>query len=278
MAATISKSTILDKLHQLPAMPQVVQEVMGSFKNPNVGSAILAHKIELDQGLSSRVLRVANSSFYGLAREVGSIQDAVTVLGFDTVRSLVVSAGFMHAFFQSGSEDLFDRHAYWMRNFRVASYTEALAQCLGGMRQLSFTSGLFHDVGQLVMSICVPEKFAELLIQQRASGLTLVEVEREALGFDHSVIGAEMAKRWNFPPKIEHAIHYWRTPESVSFEPITGMVHVAVLIESGLSGDALMSRLPKTLCSRLQLSWERIERCMPEPEELDAAANLMLAP
>ncbi len=272
----MDKKTILDKLHQLPAMPQVVQEVMASFRDPNVGSAILAHKIELDQGLSSRVLRVANSSFYGLAREVGSIQDAVTVLGFDTVRSLVVSAGFMHTFFESGSDDLFDRHAYWMRNFRVATYTEALAQCLGGMRQLSFTSGLFHDVGQLVMSICVPEKFAEILVQQKTSGLSLVEVERSVLGFDHSVIGAEMARRWNFPPKIEHAIHYWRTPESVSFEPITGMVYVAVLMEEGVVGDDLMNRLPKTLCDRLQFNWERVEPCIPQRDELDAAANLML--
>lgn len=277
MPATITKNTVLDKLHQLPAMPQVVQEVMASFRDPNVGSAILAHKIELDQGLSSRVLRVANSSFYGLAREVGTIRDAVTVLGFDTVRSLVVSAGFMHAFFESGSDELFDRHAYWMRNFRVATYTEALAQSLGGARQLSFTAGLFHDVGQLVMSICAPEQFAEVLKRQKTSGLSLIEIEREMLGFDHAVIGAEMAKRWNFPPKIEHAIHYWRTPESVSFEPITGMVHVAVLIESGLSGEALMSRLPKTLCDRLQLSWERIEPGMPQRDELDAAANLMLS-
>jgi hypothetical protein len=91
------------------------------------------------------------------------------------------------------------------------------------------------------------------------------------------VIGAEMARRWNFPPKIEHAIHYWRTPESTSFEPITGMVYVAVLLESGLTGEALIGRVPKTLRDRLQLSWERIEQCMPEPEELNAAANLMLA-
>lgn len=277
MPTAMDKSTVLDRLHQLPAMPQVVQEVMNSFKDPNIGSAILARKIELDQGLSSRVLRVANSSFYGLAREVGSIQDAVTVLGFDTVRSLVVSAGFMHAFFEAGSDDLFDRHAYWMCNFRVATYTEALAQCLGGMRQLSFTAGLFHDVGQLVMSICATEKFAEILKRQKVTGSGLIELEREMLGFDHAVIGAEMARRWSFPPKIEHAIHYWRTPESVSFEPITAMVHVAVLIESGLTGEALMNRLPKTLCDRLQFSWERVESCMPERDELDAAANLMLS-
>jgi putative nucleotidyltransferase with HDIG domain len=276
MLAKISKTYVLDKLHQLPAMPQVVQDVMGSFRDPNVGSALLAHKIELDQGLSSRVLRVANSSFYGLSREVGSIQDAVTVLGFDTVRSLVVSAGFTRAFFQSSDNDLFDRHAYWMRCFRVGTYTEALAQCTGGARQLSFTSGLFHDVGQLVMSICIPEHFAEILAQQKATGAGMVEIERELLGFDHAVIGAEMAKRWNFPPKIEHAVHYWRAPESVAFEPITGMVHVAVLIENGLTGEALMAHLPKSLRDRLNLSWERIAPCMPQPDELDAAARLML--
>lgn len=275
MSAVTDKKAILDKLHQLPAMPLVVREVMSSFRNANVGSAIMARKIELDQGLSARVLRVANSSFYGLSREVGSIQDAVTVLGFDTVRSLVVSAGFTRAF-PANADELFDRHAYWMRSFKVASYTEALAQCLGGVRQLSFTSGLFYDVGQLVLSICIPEKFADILAQQKASGLNLIEVEQSMLGFDHSEIGAEMAKHWNFPPEIEHAINFWRIPEHEPFEPVSGMVYVAVLLERGLNGDALIDSLPQKLRDRLKISWERIEPGMPQPDQLDAVANLML--
>ena len=275
MPAATDKSAILDRLHQLPAMPLVVREVMSSFKNANVGSAIMAKKIEQDQGLSARVLRVANSSFYGLSREVGSIQDAVTVLGFDTVRSLVVSAGFTQAF-QSTSGDLFDRHSYWMQSFRVATYTEALSQCVGSVRQLSFTSGLFHDVGQLVMSICIPEKFSEILVRQKNSGLSLIEIEQSVLGFDHAEIGAEMAKRWNFPSEIEHAIHFWRTPEHEPFELINGLVYLAVSIENGLHGDALINSLPKTLCERLQISWKTIEPCMPQPDQLDAVANLML--
>lgn len=275
MPAVTDKEAILDKLHQLPAMPLVVREVMSSFRNANVGSAIMARKIELDQGLSARVLRVANSSFYGLSREVGSIQDAVTVLGFDTVRSLVVSAGFTRAF-PAGADGLFDRHAYWMRSFKVASYTEALAQCLGGVRQLSFTSGLFHDVGQLVLSICIPEKFADILAQQKTTGLNLIEVEQAVLGFDHSEIGAEMAKRWNFPPEIEHAINYWRVPDHEPFEPISGMVYVAASLENGLRGDALIDSLPELLRNRLQISWERIEPGMPQPDQLNAVANLML--
>ena len=275
MPAITDKRQIFDKLHHLPAMPQVVREVMASFKDPNVGSAIMAQKIAHDQGLSARVLRVANSSFYGLAREVGSMQEAVTVLGFDTVRSLVVLAGATFAFPPSANT-LFDRQAYWINSFRVATYTEALAQCLGGARQMSFTAGLFHDVGQLALSICIPEKFAGLLAQQKSSGLSLIELEKSELGFDHAEIGAEMARRWNFPPEIEHAIHYWRTPEHEPFEQTNAIVYVAVLLENGLRGDDLMARLPETLRDRLQVSWDRIEPCLPQPDQLDAVANLML--
>ena len=113
--------------------------------------------------------------------------------------------------------------------------------------------------------------------QQKASGLDLVEIERIELGFDHALIGAEMARRWNFPPEIEHAIRYWRTPDHEPFEPVTGMVHVAVLLESGLSGDALISHLPEKLRDCLQISWKRIEAGMPEVERLNAEAHSVLA-
>lgn len=275
MPVILDKSAILDKLHQLPAIPRVVQDVMASFRDKNAGSAMLAHQIALDQGLSARVLRVANSSFYGLTREVGSIQDAIMVLGFDTLRSLVVSAGFTHTF-PASAGNLFDRHAYWTRSFRVATYTEALAQCMGAARQLSFTAGLFHDVGQLVLSICIPEEFAAMLEQQKHSDASLVEIEQAVLGFDHAEIGAEMARRWNFPPEIEHAINYWRMPEKQPFMPITGMVQMAVLIESGLRGDELIKRTAEPMRNQLQIGWERIEPCIPQPEQMDAMVKLML--
>lgn len=276
MPVTISKKEILAKLHQLPSLPLIVQEVIASFKNANLDSAVLARKIAKDQGLSARVLRVANSSFYGWPRKIGSIQDAVVVMGFNSVRSLVLSAGFVHAFPPTPGS-LFDRHEYWKRSFRVAVYAKALAQCLRQDQQTAFTAGLFYEVGQLVLDVFIPEQFANILQQQKASGVDLVEIEQARLGFDHTLIGAEMANRWNFPPEIEHAIHHWRTPEREPFQPIACIVHVAALLESGLSGDALISHLPETLRDRLKISWERIEACMPAPGELDAVANLMLA-
>ena len=276
MPVTVSKKEILAKLHQLPSLPLIVQEVIASFRNANLDSTVLAHKIAQDQGLSARVLRVANSAFYGLPRQIGSIQDAVVVMGFNSVRSLVLSAGFVHAFPPTPGGS-FDRHEYWKRSFRVAVYAKVLAQCLRQDQQMAFTAGMFYEVGQLVLDVFIPEQLANILQQQKASGLDLVEIERIELGFDHALIGAEMARRWNFPPEIEHAIHYWRTPEHEPLQPVAGMVHIATLLESGLSGDALINHLPETLRDRLKINWKRIEACMPEPGELDVVANLMLA-
>jgi HD-like signal output (HDOD) protein len=159
---TISKEEVLAKLHQLPSMPAVIQEIMASFNNENLDSSALAEMIARDQGLSAKVLRVANSPFYGLPRTIASIQDAVVVMGFNAVRSLVLSAGFVHAFPPvAGSH--FDREAYWKRSFRVAGYAKALAQSLRQEPQMAFTAAMFHDIGQLVLDACIPEQFAQVL-------------------------------------------------------------------------------------------------------------------
>src|SRR4030065_2992185 len=105
-----TKDNILAKLHQLPAMPAVVQEIIASFRDANLDIPTRARKIAQDQALSAKALRVANSSFYGLPRKVGSIQDAVMVVGFNSVRSVVLSAGFLPTIPHPPGNS-FDRHA-----------------------------------------------------------------------------------------------------------------------------------------------------------------------
>ncbi|MEK7811142.1 MAG: HDOD domain-containing protein, partial [Pseudomonadota bacterium] len=95
---SLSQQELIARLHQLPSLPVVVQEVIASFKDPGLDTPSLVEKISLDQGLSAKLLRVSNSSFYGLPRRIGSVQDAVVVLGFDVVRSLVLSAGISKIF------------------------------------------------------------------------------------------------------------------------------------------------------------------------------------
>jgi putative nucleotidyltransferase with HDIG domain len=277
MTDTVEITEALSRLHQLPVISAVMQEVIGSFSNPLLDNTTLARKIEQDQGLTAKILRVANSAFYGLPREIGSMQDAVVVLGFNNLRSLILSAGFVKAFAGKGGSR-FDHHAYWKRSFRVAAYTKALAKYLKSDHQdLAFTAGMFHDIGQLVMDTCMREQFDHVLELQSRSGQDLVAIEQAVLGYDHARIGAEVARQWNFPRAIEHAIRYWRTPVRDPFEPLTGMVHVAVLIESGLSCEELSRVVAENLRVRLNIDWTEISSALPDLDEIEAGANLLLS-
>jgi HD-like signal output (HDOD) protein len=265
----VDRKVLLSKLHQLPSLPLVLQELIASFSNADLDTASLAHKIEHDQGLSAKVLRMANSSFYGLTRKVGSIQDAVTVLGFDTVRSLVLSTGIIRLFPPS-PDSLFDRQAYWQHCFRVATISKGLAQNLQQGQQLAFTAGMFCEIGQLVLDLCIPQQFSELLQKQASSELSLIELERSELGFDHFDIGADIIRLWNFPLEIEQLIRYWNTPElQTTPNPLTCVVHIATLLDSGVTGDELMSKMSETWCAHLKLTWEQIEANLPDSEQLE---------
>jgi len=271
------RKEILSKLHQLPTLPAVVQEVIASFQDAEMDTTSLADKIARDQGLSAKVLRVANSSFYGLSRKVGTIQDAVVVLGFDTVRSLVLSAGMMKAF-PPTSGSSFDRQAYWQHSFRVAAIAKALARHFQQGQQLAFTSGIFCDVGQLVLDLCIPQQHSEVLQRQPDSGLSLLEFERAELGFDHAEIGAELMRLWNFPDEIEQVVRYWHLPEqSPVFNPLVCIVYMAESVERGVALEELKARFMQTKCNQMAVQWELIAAVLPQAEQLQEAASLALS-
>lgn len=275
MSETISKVDVIARLNQLPSLPLIVQEVIASFNYADLNYSLLANKMEQDQGLSAKVLRVANSSFYGLPRQIGSIQEAIVVLGFNSVRSMVLSVGVMQAF-SSSLDGKFDRQAYWQHGFRVAGISKALAAHFRLGEQLAFTAGMFHDIGKLVLDLCIPQPFNELLQRQAVSGLSLLELERFELGFDQAEIGAEIIRLWNFPPEIEQVVRHCHQPElQTNFEPLVCLVHVAILLASGISGDELMTRLPRN-CDSMLLTWERIEACMPCPDQFNAGVSSIL--
>ena len=266
----IDRKELLAKVHQLPSLPLVLQELIASFNNANLDTVSLAHKIEHDQGLSAKVLRMANSSFYGLPRKVGSIQDAVTVLGFDTVRSLVLSTGMIHAF-QHLPHSQFDRQAYWQHCFRVATISHTLTQKLHQAQPLAFTAGMFCEIGQLILDLCIPQQFSELIRQQANSELSLVELERSEWGFDHFDIGADIVRHWNFPLEIELLIRNWNHPEwQTTPDPLACVVHIATSLESGIDEEALISKLSHTCCAQIPITWQQIKENLPTSEQLES--------
>jgi putative nucleotidyltransferase with HDIG domain len=268
-------SDALDKLKQLPTVSAAVREVVRSLGEDSVNTAELAHEIAMDHSLAIKVLRVANSAFYGLAREVGSIEEAVMVLGFNAIRSLALTVGLLGSF-PTQETGAFDRKKFWWHSMAVAVCSRSMAARWGLDRELAFTAGLLHDIGRLALAVVEPDRLEE--INARAASADLLDAEREVLGYDHAMLGAELAKRWNFPEAIQDVMLHYSEPEPM--QPMVRLVHLACSMagaaEAGGDVDAMLCVLPVTVRAEFDGNRDRIERCLEELEQMRAMSGSLL--
>ena len=132
----------------LPAVPKIVHELIDSFNNEDISIDDIAKKIAADPVLSARLLRLANSAYYHVSRTVGSVDDALMMLGFVTVRTLVISSGLTSGFKTMPGLDL---NKFWRYSMHTAAVSRWLAKTTGNNVDLAFTVGLMHGIGELVM-------------------------------------------------------------------------------------------------------------------------------
>lgn len=211
---TIEKARVnetLSHIQKLPSLPHVVAGILQGFENENISIAALAKIIANDQALVARVMRVANSPFFGLSRQVGAISEAISILGFNNLRGLVIAAAFINEFPQLSQQ--FNWNGFWRHGIATAVCAKVLARRVGQNPEVAFTAGLLHDIGKLVMGVYFPESFAKLPVADKTSTAETLSMERNMLGFDHAELGREIADRWHFPTGICEAIGRHHVPE-----------------------------------------------------------------
>lgn len=263
---------------QLSPLSAAVIEVLASFERQDVAVDKIADKISLDQGMVTRILRVANSSFYGFPGKMGTMRDAVVLLGFHNIRSLVIAAGLIRQF-PPRDHGQFDHNLFWQHSIGAGVCARVLAGRMGKDGELAFTAGLLHDIGRLVVEMGCPEKSDAVAAYIVGHDATLLEAECAILGIDHTAVGFEVAKRWNFPAAIQLAIRDHHQPRQESGF-LADVVHVASVLCHALGiGNTDNDRVPPLSLGawqRLGLRWETIKDCLPEIEHQYAAASLML--
>lgn len=267
---------LLATLNKIPSLPAAVQEIISSFDNADIEVHELAGKISQDQNLSAKILHVANSPFYGLPRQVGSIPNAVVVLGFSAVRSLALATGIAGMF--PASSATFSWPGYWKRSMAAAVYARSLAKCLKLNPETAFTAGLFHDIGLAALAFGAPQRLAEA---QAAAGTgDLRAAERALMGFDHAMLGGEVARHWRFPPDIEQAIRHHHDAATGAGDPLDLVTHAAFLLSVAMADGVepdVEACLPQPLRAALGLDPEQIRRCMPQVEEIVTACAALLS-
>jgi len=271
---------LLEQASQLPSIPKVVQELLRAFDNPNVDAGTIAATLQLDQALTAKVLRMANSSFYGGTRRVASVNDAVVLLGVDALRTMVASCGVISAF---TPPEGFDLRGFWRKSFMVAGLARWTVR-RGGLRLLNaetaFTAGLLHDVGNLLMHTLDGERMREVDAAV-AAGAPRGDTEQMILGYTSVEIGGALARHWHFPDVLCEAVVHQVAPMAARVpNEYAGVVHVARALHLLVIGRQPVERLfgsaAAPVASWLELDPERLAAHWEEASGLGQDMDALL--
>ena len=195
--------SLLDQPHKLPTVPKVTQQLIESFGSDAVSVHEIARQLGADPVLSAKLLRLANSAYFNFSRTIGTVDEALHMLGFVMVRNLVLGHGLVAAFRNTPGMNL---KQFWLYNLYTACASRWLAGIAGVNTDLLFTLGLLHGIGQLQMHAGMPAIMAPLDKQLNVLRGGRAELEKKALGFHYGEVSAELAKVWKFPPPLTLAL------------------------------------------------------------------------
>ncbi len=203
----------LGHIEQLPTIPPLVAESLRLLGNAEVSAAQVAYLIERDQALTARLLRVANSPVYGFPRRITTVRLAISLLGNDAVRQILVAVALYELVtVKRGAE--WERELFWRYCLYCATAARFLARHIGyRLAGEAFTAGLLHDLGISLLATYLPGEFTAIVRHQQHTGCSRVEAERLFLRATHADVGAWLAEKWNLPPVLVAALAYHHTPD-----------------------------------------------------------------
>ena len=205
----------------LPTLPTVVSKMLRMIDSRRTSADTLARLISTDQALTARLLKLANSAYYGYPREISTVNMAVVVLGFNTVKDMGLWISVFDAFKNAGSSATgFDAVKFW----------EHSAACGVAARMLSknsdsrysgeaFVAGLLHDMGKMILNQYFGAELVEVFRLVEGGGLDLAAAEAEVLGVSHGRVGAWLAEKWNLPSIISDTVMHHHEPWEAKIEP-----------------------------------------------------------
>ena len=200
---------ILSRIDKLPILPHVALKLLGVTEDEFSSPQDVAALIETDPSLTAKTLKMANSSFYGKSGKISTIRDAVVLIGFNAVRSTVLSVCIAEIFKQKGTKTGFDAEAFWIHSLACALCCRKISKRIGGSdheAEEAFVCGMLHDIGKILLAHYLPQDYEKVMRFVADHKVTVEEAERAVLGADHAAVGSELLRTWMIPEQITEAV------------------------------------------------------------------------
>ncbi len=272
----------LGKLKEVPTLPIVVAKAIHIINDPDSSSKDLTDLIINDQVLAGKILKVANSAYYGLPNKINNLNRAITLIGFDEVKRMIAPILLLNTFKDFKSNEYFSSRDFWTHSLAVASACEILVEKINRSQDIGEARvvGLLHDIGRLIVVGVFQEQF-KLLMQKVSTGVDVLRAEEVILGMDHAMIGAKITELWNLPESVVNIIKYHHDPEngaenSSMAEVLCMADHLAneLNIKSLLIGES--REVPDNIQNRFIQDEEYLDIVLTKLEtEVEKAKNLL---
>lgn len=228
-----SHELVLKRIRDIPSLPEVVSRILAVLGEPNTPASQIARLISYDPGLTTKILRMVNSAAYGFQRQISSIQHGIMILGFNTVRGLVLSASIFKMFEGQTASQGLNHQQFWEHSLGTAVAARLMAKSLRLPEADDvFSAAMLHDIGKVVLDVHFREEYLKVLMMARKDGIpchgkAFYELEQRLMGTNHCSIGSFLAVKWKLPIAITEVIQFHHQPEKA--ENCRDLVHLVAL-------------------------------------------------
>ncbi|MET3117455.1 putative nucleotidyltransferase with HDIG domain [Undibacterium sp. GrIS 1.8] len=268
--SAIAIEQIIQEVKDLPTLPGVVMELLNTIDQDDMNINELAQKVSRDIALTAKTLRYANSVYYATMVKVATIPQAITLLGLDTFKQMVMIAALSGCFPENKCKG-FSHKRFWYHSNAVAIAAKILARRLNFNLDLAFTAGLLHDIGSLVLVTHYLSEYEATIAFRLEHQVTQFEAERQVLGIDHAVVGEALANQWQFSELMAKAIGGHHQPDKPGLGFLATIVHVADGIAHALNISTTPDHTPPEISGQ---AWESLGLDQASLEEVLAEAQL----
>lgn len=225
----ITLNELINLVDEFPVFSQSVNKILALAEDPQTEVKDIENEILKDQGFTTKVLKLANSAYFGVSRQIKTVSQATILLGFQAIKSMVLASSVGKVLVTELPGYALEREALWRQSQICAITARVIAKKVKYSKpdQL-YTAGLLRDIGKVILDHYLNDQYHFIVDKVKEEQKSFLEVEEEVLGFHHPQVGAKIAEKWNLPDDLVEAIAYHHTPEKATINPkMTAITHIA---------------------------------------------------